>query len=84
MPAAPVCGLRSVMPRISLAARLASAGDFASLMPPALPRPPACTWALTATFPPPNARAASSASAGVQARRPSGTATPNSRNSAFA
>src|SRR5438128_203472 len=59
------------MCRIALAASRASAGVFATLMPPALPRPPACTCAFTTTVPP-NARAAASASSGVVAMRPSG------------
>jgi hypothetical protein len=84
LPSAPVCGVRSRMPRISLATRFASDGDFASLMPPALPRPPACTCAFTTTTSAPSARAASSASAGVLASRPGGTATPNERSTSFA
>ena len=63
---------------------LASEGDFASLMPPPLPRPPACTCAFTTTTDVPSFFAADSASAEVSARMPSGTATPNSRSSAFA
>src|SRR5439155_303874 len=53
----------------------ASDGDLATLMPPAFPRPPACTCALTATDAP-IAFAALSASSGVVARRPSGIGMP--------
>lgn len=37
------------MPRIRDATSLASSVVAANLMPPALPRPPVCTWALTTT-----------------------------------
>src|SRR2546430_1552069 len=37
------------MPRIALAAARSSSGGFATLMPPALPRPPTCTSDLTAS-----------------------------------
>ena len=72
------------MPRISLATCFASAAERASLTPPALPRPPACTCAFTTTTGAARPRAACAASAGVLARRPSGTATPKERNSALA
>jgi hypothetical protein len=72
------------MPRISLACFLASAGDFASWIPPPLPRPPACTCAFTTVTGTASRFAAASASAGVVASSPSGTVTPNSRNSDLA
>ena len=37
------------MPRILVAWKRTSAAFWASLMPPALPRPPTCTWAFTTT-----------------------------------
>src|SRR5882762_9172162 len=52
-------------------------------MPPAFPRPPACTWAFTTTRPPRRC-ATARASAGVRATSPLGTGTPNSRSSALA
>src|SRR5690606_28537884 len=63
------------MPRIFPATSFASAGDFASLTPPALPRPPACTCAFTTTVEP-NCCAARSTSSGVVATTPGGTGTP--------
>src|SRR5262249_40870478 len=71
------------MPRICCAARWAASGSSAGLMPPALPRPPACTCAFTTTLPPIRA-ATARASAGVAATSPAGTATPNSRSRALA
>ena len=52
MPSGGVCGVFSCMPRICFAAASAPAGSSASLMPPPLPRPPACTCAFTTTRPP--------------------------------
>src|ERR1051325_9205555 len=75
MPAGGVCGVFSIMPRIGLAAAWAAAGSSASFTPPALPRPPACTWALT-TVRPPSRWAMARASAGVSATSPFGTGTP--------
>src|SRR5262245_48060184 len=83
MPSGGVCGLLSFMPRICCAARWAPSGSSAGLMPPALPRPPACTCAFTTTWPPSRA-ATARASAGVVATSPAGTATPNSRSRALA
>src|SRR5206468_3794132 len=83
MPSGGVCGVRSVMPRIRAAASSAAAGSSASFTPPALPRPPAWTWALTTTRPPRRA-AMARASAGVSATSPRGTGTPNSRRMALA
>src|SRR6185312_5090624 len=56
----------------------------ASLTPPALPRPPACTCALITQTEPPSARAASTASAALAATRPCGTGMPYVRNNSFA
>src|SRR6267143_2150100 len=83
MPSGGVCGVLSIMPRIWTAACSAAVGLSASLMPPALPRPPACTCALTTTVPPSRC-AIARACAGVSATSPLGTATPNSRSSALA
>src|SRR5438477_5211680 len=70
------------MPRISPAARLASSGVRASLMPPALPRPPTGTCALTATGPSlPHAEAAPS---GVWATSPGGMAMPSEASTSLA
>jgi hypothetical protein len=63
------------MPRIFDATSRASDGVFASFTPPALPRPPACTCALTTTVLP-NRRANASASVGVFATSPTGTGMP--------
>ncbi len=49
------------MPRIAFACSSASSRSLASLMPPALPRPPICTWALITTGKP-SSSAASTAS----------------------
>src|SRR5574338_339859 len=84
LPSGPVWCETSVMPRIALATCFASAAERASLTPPALPRPPACTCAFTTTTGAPSARAACSASAGVVASWPSGTATPYARKSPLA
>src|SRR3954453_24216583 len=52
------------IPRIARACSSASCGVAANLTPPALPRPPALTWALTITGPP-SCSAAVRASSGV-------------------
>src|SRR5262247_1912608 len=83
MPSGGVCGLLSFMPRICPATRSAPAASSAGLIPPALPRPPACTCAFTTTLPPSRA-ATARASAGDVATSPAGTATPNSRSRALA
>src|ERR1700746_592730 len=63
------------LPMICSAAARASSGVRASLMPPALPRPPTGTCAFTATGP---SRAhAAAASSGVCATPPGGTAMPS-------
>jgi hypothetical protein len=64
---------RISMPRMRPATCSASSGVVASLMPPALPRPPVWTWALIATRP--NSPAAARASVGVVATRPALTGT---------
>src|SRR5882724_7560479 len=83
MPSGGVWGVLSFMPRIWRAARSAPSASSASLMPPALPRPPACTCALTTTRLPSRV-ATARASAGVVATSPVGTGTPNSRSRALA
>ena len=65
------------MPRISAGrAPRSPRGECASLTPPALPRPPVLTWALTTTVPPPSRSAATRASSGVVATTPPSTGTP--------
>ena len=58
-----------------MACSSASWRSFASLMPPALPRPPIWTWALITTGKP-SSSAAFTASGTVVAGLPSGTGTP--------
>ena len=65
-PSGPVWGVTSVEPMSDSAMRAASSGDAATLTPPAFPRPPAWTCALT-TASPPSFRAASAASAPLDA-----------------
>ena len=60
---------------MALAASYASSGFFATLTPPALPRPPVFTWALTTTTPP-SFSAAARTSSGVSAMMPGSTGTP--------
>ena len=62
-------------PRIASAAVAASSGLCTTLTPPALPRPPALTCALTTTVPP-IFSAAAFASSGVSAMMPASTGTP--------
>ncbi len=83
MPSGGVWGVLSRIPRICRAAASAPAASSASFTPPALPRPPAWTWAFTTTRPP-RRSAMARASSGVAATSPRGTGTPNSRRSAFA
>src|SRR4051794_33014612 len=68
------CPLMS-SPRMSWARALASSGLSASLTPPALPRPPVFTCALTTTREP-ISRAIASAWSGVSATPPGSTGTP--------
>ena len=70
------------MPRISRARASASSALAASLMPPAFPRPPVSTCALTTTGKP-SSSAAARAPAGSVARRPSDTGIPCCRKSSF-
>src|SRR5215470_18244588 len=70
-------------PRMACALALASSAVSASLTPPALPRPPVLTCALTTTVWP-NPAAAAAASSGVCATSPGNTGTPCSANSCFA
>src|SRR5438046_3006395 len=69
-------------PRPSAASLSASAGSSATLIPPALPRPPVSTCALTTTWPP-SSSAAARASSGLVARRPSETGIPKRRKSSL-
>src|SRR5690242_14585970 len=73
-----MCPLMS-RPRMSWARALASSGLSASLTPPALPRPPTFTCALTTTVWP-MSRAIDSASSGVSATPPGSTGTPCEAN----
>src|SRR5215204_1725378 len=66
---------RMSRPRICSALSRASSGFSASLIPPALPRPPVRTCALTTTCPPISS-AAARASSGVVASFPSDTGIP--------
>src|SRR5579859_2036456 len=70
------------IPMIWRAASAASSGVFASLMPPALPRPPTGTWAFTATGP--ISRQAAAASSGVRATFPGGMAMPKEARTSLA
>src|SRR5450759_3467017 len=70
------------MPMICAAAWRASSGDFASLMPPALPRPPTGTWAFTATGP--SSAQASAACSGVRATLPDGMGMPSAASTSLA
>src|ERR1700741_4551136 len=55
------------MPRMFPACVRTSSALLASLMPPALPRPPTCTWALTTTGYPTRSAAATASSTGCPA-----------------
>src|SRR5438105_6713608 len=83
MPSGGVWGVLSIMPRMPAAAAPAPAASSASFTPPALPRPPACTCALTTTRPP-SRSAMARACAGVSATSPLGTGTPYWRRIALA
>ena len=71
------------IPRMAAAFSCASSGEVASLTPPALPRPPVLTWALTTTVPPSSA-AAAAASSPVSAVLPGSTGTPCAANNSRA
>ena len=64
------------MPRIAAAFSRASSGVLASFTPPALPRPPVFTWALTTTAVPSSAAAAAAAASASSTVRPGSTGTP--------
>src|SRR3954471_8351617 len=66
-------------PRMSSARARALSGSSASLTPPALPRPPVFTWALTTTGAL-ISRAIASACSGVSATPPGSTGTPCAAN----
>src|SRR5450631_1201740 len=71
------------MPKIWEAASAASSADLATLTPPALPRPPTLTCALTTTTPPllaPIFTAAARASSTLSATMPASTGTPWASN----
>jgi hypothetical protein len=71
------------IPRIFLAAVSASSAVLATLTPPALPRPPVFTCALTTTTPPlrgPISSAAARTASGVSATIPASTGTPCASN----
>src|SRR5215472_5303263 len=70
------------MPMICSAALRASSADLASLMPPAFPRPPTGTCALTAIGP--RFSKASTASSGVGATFPGGIAMPSEASTSLA
>ena len=82
-PRGPVWNVTSVDPISEAAMEPASSGSAATFTPPAFPRPPACTWALT-TARPPSLRAASTASAAVEATWASGVGAPNLARSSLA
>src|SRR5215211_5650342 len=71
------------MPRMSRARACASSGPSASFTPPALPRPPVFTWALTTTRPP-SSSAPLRASSGALATAPGSTGTPCLAKTSFA
>ncbi len=71
------------IPRMAWAFSRASSGVLASFTPPALPRPPVCTCALTTTAPP-SCRAICSACSGVVATSPMGTGIPCAARSSLA
>src|SRR6218665_2897973 len=77
-----MCPLMS-RPRMLRAAAAASSGVVATLTPPALPRPPVFTCALTTTTPP-SFSAAALASSGVSATMPASTGTPYCSNRSLA
>src|ERR1700709_2165750 len=62
-----------MVPNMDLAATATASRSLTTLTPPALPRPPACTCALTTHKDPPNALAAATAPSGESATWPRGT-----------
>ncbi len=86
LPPGPVCRVTSTWPSILRAFSFTSASERHSRTPPApsgssakrpAPRPPAWIWDLTTQTGPFRSRATCSASSGVKATPPRGTATPN-------
>ena len=80
-PSGGVCGLTMRFDSMKLAAVRASSTVLHTFTKPALPRPPACTWAFTTAMLPPAANtvsAAFTASSMVVATPPDGTGTPAS------
>ena len=71
-----VCLVASRVPSMACAAERTVSRSRATLTPPALPRPPAWTCALTTQTDPPSASAAWTASSALAATRPAGTAMP--------
>src|SRR6187455_2602178 len=82
-PSDPVCLVTSRWPSMSAVAERTVSRSRASLTPPALPRPPAWTWALITQSLPPNDCAAATASSALLATLPAGTGIPYSRNTSF-
>src|SRR5690348_12968914 len=83
-PSGPVWWVCRRLPNIPSAAARTSSLERHSFTPPALPRPPACTWAFTTHRLPPRDWAAAVASAALRAGIPRGTGMPYSANSCFA
>jgi hypothetical protein len=78
-PSAPVCGETIRFDSMNFAASRISSTDLHSLTNPALPRPPAWTWALITTWVFParsSSPALSAASSTVWTMKPAGTGTP--------
>src|SRR6267142_4004490 len=72
------------MPRIFEACSRTSSGDFATLTPPPLPRPPAWICAFTTHTLPPSSRVAATASSTEKQGTPRGVATPYFRRISLA
>jgi hypothetical protein len=69
---------------MAAAASRTASGDCTTFTPPALPRPPAWTWALTTQVLPPISVAALAASSALRAGMPRETGMPYSANSCLA
>src|SRR6056297_1840722 len=83
-PSRPVWWVTSCWPNIFAASSRTWSGVSVSFTPPALPRPPAWTWALTTQLLPPISSAALAASSALRAGTPRETGMPYSANSCFA
>src|SRR5262249_4206208 len=92
-PASPVCLVTRGCLNMTSATEATSSRDLMNLTPPKslplslkrpLPRPPAWTWALRTTGPPPSWSNARCASAGVDATMPRGMAAPAPASTSFA